>query len=725
MELREPVLAAQKARLAEVLETPSLTGATRQNLGWVNLNEENADWSLCARVGVDLIQCRNHSPATSLVFQLGREIIYAHAWHDREPPQRIPPELTRYPSAGNWHMGIDKRPKRYHEQCIGQYVMAQMIRLGYCTIDWSSDDDCYVMLHPGKTAHQKGLTTYTQFHPFMLWRSYIDPQTRHQLVDTSIGTTWNPADWHFNWTPPELDEERLWHPHVAESYEANAWDKPTSSFFGNPTFPPEYSLHGLPQVWVRAVNKFEGNEYRISRDMLNLLVTLHDRNQLIPKQTKKQKKQTETLLSEAERLTEECFFQRVHCDYRGRMYTSRSSINYQGDDEVRCLFEFAKGVELTKQGYEYLLLHAGNLYEVSGNEHEKIAYVRNHLQRFISYAENPLDTQDEWRTDDDGEPLDDPYLFIRACMELRNATTGKRLIPKKGFISHLPVEVDQTNSVIQHLALFYGDRTIAEMCSLLVDSDFYGAIARDWEFGNLTPSQRRKVVKKFIVPRCYGAGAENIAEENLTGLAFLRRWSDERKLQLVENGIQQIENRVPALRNFRREVQRLIRETNIPNDGELAWPMPCGFEVHFRPVYVEKVRFKLPKDQTFKTANLSARYPTDRLNRERIRNGLQAHLVHSTDACVAHFVVAMTSYPVIALHDAFAAHANNVHDLREQFVKWMIRVHHFYKPYQYFRSLYLDDAYYPFGLMGYDDTVQAIDRLTEEIRESGYLGMIT
>ncbi len=37
MELREPILAAQKARLAEVLETPSLTGATRQNVGWIPL----------------------------------------------------------------------------------------------------------------------------------------------------------------------------------------------------------------------------------------------------------------------------------------------------------------------------------------------------------------------------------------------------------------------------------------------------------------------------------------------------------------------------------------------------------------------------------------------------------------------------------------------------------------------------------------------------------------
>jgi hypothetical protein len=170
-------------------------------------------------------------------------------------------------------MGIDKRPKQYHEQCIGQYVMPQMIRLGYCSIDWSSDEGCFVMIHPGKTVHERGLTTHTQLYPFRLWGSYIDPQTQHRLVSTSLGTTWNPADWHFNWTPPEPNEEKLWHPHVAEGYQTNAWDKQTSSFFSNPTFPPEYSLSGPPQVWVMAVNKFGGNEYRISRDMLSLTVS--------------------------------------------------------------------------------------------------------------------------------------------------------------------------------------------------------------------------------------------------------------------------------------------------------------------------------------------------------------------------------------------------------------------------------------------------------------------
>ena len=82
MELREPILAAQKARLAEVLETPSLTGATRQNLGWINLSEENANWSSCSRTAVDAIQERNHAKFVSLIFQVGREIIYAHGRHN-------------------------------------------------------------------------------------------------------------------------------------------------------------------------------------------------------------------------------------------------------------------------------------------------------------------------------------------------------------------------------------------------------------------------------------------------------------------------------------------------------------------------------------------------------------------------------------------------------------------------------------------------------------------
>ena len=61
-------------KTAEVLETPSLTGATEQILGWMNLSEENADWSLYARIAVCAIQGRSQAKLVSLVFQIMREI---------------------------------------------------------------------------------------------------------------------------------------------------------------------------------------------------------------------------------------------------------------------------------------------------------------------------------------------------------------------------------------------------------------------------------------------------------------------------------------------------------------------------------------------------------------------------------------------------------------------------------------------------------------------------
>ena len=74
MNLREPYLAAQKARLVEALETPVLAYSSEQDHGWINLSEENADWSLCARIAVCAIQGRSQAKLVSLVFQIMREI---------------------------------------------------------------------------------------------------------------------------------------------------------------------------------------------------------------------------------------------------------------------------------------------------------------------------------------------------------------------------------------------------------------------------------------------------------------------------------------------------------------------------------------------------------------------------------------------------------------------------------------------------------------------------
>ena len=83
--------------------------------------------------------------------------------------------------------------------------------------------------------------------------------------------------------------------------------------------------------------------------------------------------------------------------------------------------------------------------------------------------------------------------------------------------------------------------------------------------------------------------------------------------------------------------------------------------------------------------------------------GLQANFVHSVDASLAPMVVAKATYPVIAVHDAFACHANNVFDLRIGFAQNLIAIHKIGKPLQNFRSDVLGEPR-PEGGLSWDET---------------------
>jgi hypothetical protein len=98
---------------------------------------------MCARVVYNALKGRNHAKATSFVFQLGREVIEAHGWQDREPPKVIKQKLIEQESKKKvkkevaiWLDGIDRRPKQYHELFIGEYCLTIMILLGWCRMEW-------------------------------------------------------------------------------------------------------------------------------------------------------------------------------------------------------------------------------------------------------------------------------------------------------------------------------------------------------------------------------------------------------------------------------------------------------------------------------------------------------------------------------------------------------------------------------------------------------------
>jgi hypothetical protein len=813
---QEPIYKADIAKLAKALADPASVHSSKNQNGYVCLSGEKASWDMCARVAYNALKGRNHAKATSFVYQVGIEVIEIHGWQDREPPKVIKQKVIELESKGKkkkkikavWLDGIDRRPKQLHEQCVGSYCLTIMILLGYCRLEWSEHKDykCWVVLLPDGHPISKEPSTYTKFRPFEPWWQHTD-EYRHKLVKTDLGTNWKPKGWHFTGQPPSPDEDRFWHPYQdhwrrvvnpkhpdyerPESPESS--DQPQSPISWAATGMkiseeytslkqvqerPVYKATTWPAEWVTAVNKHEAVPYRINKEMLDLIQQLGIVDESRPESV--------SFLDEANRLAaHEKFYQRMHLDFRGRLYTSRSLVNYQGDDKYRCLIEFADGVELDNPGFQALLFHATNLWELPNDllprgdmpKYWKLAQVGLwQLKEFVAFAEDPVGTYDDWIVNSvTGEKLDDPLLFIRACMELRDATTKKRMLPKKGFITHLPVEVDQTNSVIQHIALFYGDRALAEMCSLVAESDFYSQIAESWDIAGLTDVQKRKITKKIVVPRCYGSGSERIAKEELSNIPFLKDWvlegesdssddpteqdavdaasqvyskesavkkvkelKDDVNLQwsysdiihhmqlvaLAEEGIRRVEQAVPAIETYRDEMKDVIKDWGCPIDGEMAWATMSGFEVHFRPVYVDKMRFRVPKSKEERDVRvqLSARHVTPRLNETDVKLGLQANLVHSVDATLAHMIVARAGFPVIAVHDAFAAHANNIDDLRIDFAYNLIGVHMVGKPLRNFRSDVLGEPR-PEGGLAWDEESAGTIAILREIEGRGFLEM--
>ena len=828
-------------RLARVLETPSLGNSSRNNLGWKNLDKFGADWTLTASTVIEALSGQHHSKSIFMVNRIGQWVIRANRWGETDFEFEYPPVIRKKIDNPAWAGDKERLARKYQEEVVGEYCLGQAIRQGMCTPAWSDHKDykCSVLLLPGDSVLRREPSDYTQDTPFDPWTSHID-EHGHELVKTDLGTHWVPDDWHFTgdspykqeptestgktamaqafedadqsqskvsddwvweggWSKDEaaafsaaldaLDEpddgvhhwinpHRLWHP-VQEV----RWWKDKSLTFANENELMEagyartisYLDQVEPPEWVRAVNNHEAIPFRINVEMVKLLDDLDYKEPDLVENPYR-------VVEHAKRFAEyDQYYQRLFVDKRGRLYSSRSDIQYQGDDPMRCLVEFAEGKEVDKQGYEYLLFHAANLYEAPViTVKEKIAYGKEHLEQFIEWAENPVATQDEWRLNAEGTEVDDKYLFIRACMELRDATNRKSLKPKKGFISHLPVEVDQTNSVIQHLALFYGDRETGLISNLLQLGDLYRQIAEEWRIHGLTSHQKRKVIKKIIVPYCYGSGAETVALENLSQLPFLKDWTPDGKprksrateqeainaamveggytektaikkvalfksrkynwsnirivthyqqVALANEGINRVDALVPVISTFSKEVQELLVDLKLPNlVAEVAWPTISGFELHIRPSRTNKSRaITLPKsrEEPRVVVKINSHYPSPYLDRGKLATSMQAHIVHSTDATLVHLLLANSTYPIIAVHDAFGVHACNVQHLREEFVRQLLYLHQAGRPYQSFRHFVANEPSPEEGwFYDWDSRLSDADKMIDEMKDSHFLEMI-
>ena len=619
---------------------------------------------------------------------------------------------------------------------LGAYLLHQMVMMELCTIKYSTLDDyeCYVVLVSDK-APPKFNEAATSEHPFPQWKDIRDGRGNFLTAHKAYKT----PEWNFTGAPPAPKEKRLWHPSVEREFITPEWQRhsiTTSIFFDRPK---EYQNNPLGATsWIKAANHVESNEYRINKEMLKLVDNLDRQlpDGLVASRNKDKRELFESLKERSEELAElDSFYQRCYFDYRGRMYLNRSIVNYQGDDMARSFIEFARGMELNDEGFDALLLHAANLYEHKGSIKERTEFARSNLKKWIAYADDALATYEQWRVDEDGGALDDPLQFIRACMELRDATTSTRLIRKKGFITHLPVEADQSNSVVQHLAAMHTldfdvdeQRQLARQSNLAAESDLYEELARTIRISrNINDKERRKLIKKMLVPRVYGAGKVKIAKQwKQTGIQPIARWSKTQRERSVELNLRRLEQAVPALGNFRRITRELVRglrnrpdvtEVQIPMDDgttktfidtPLRYSLPSGFVMELAPYEKEKreQRVARSRKEHLKTGHqgdtkIVAHEPISHLvDVDDLNLKIMSAVIHSLDATVAQKVCAHAFFPIIPIHDAWACHANNVPKLRTLFSEEFTLMHQRDIPWFVIRRDVLGDDL-PVGILDY------------------------
>lgn len=676
---------AKQLELASRLESPK---------GWDNQRESERSRLFIGgnfeRIAVlALNELSEHAKATAWCLSLAEKICLAHEW-----------ELNKLQLLQ-----------------MGTFVLHQMVLMDLCKLDFSHQSryKCYVIVikHPALGRNEPSTSPV----PFPLWTRDQDKAGNRLTAPPA----YSPEPWQFNGAPPkwlgEKWEQRLWHPYVDR--EMRTWDfyKPV------PFLPPANKVaekkrrkvykekSAGPVDWIKAINNIESNAYRINKDVLNLILELDATlpKHLVPKtKAKKPTRKTtkrikakriifEAVMKRAVQLAEhERFYQRCFVDYRGRIFLSRSILNYQGDDVARSLIEFADGVELNKQGFDSLLLHTANLAELKGTVKERQREARKCLKKWIGYAKEPIKTYSEWSIDDKGEPLDDPMLFIRACMELRDATTNSGQRITKGFISHIPVEVDQSNSVIQHLAMMQHDDwnleeavALAKKSGLIGHADLYTELAKGLSLGiRLTEKEKRKLVKKVVVPRAYGSGAAKIVSGELADLSIpaLDALDTNQQIQLVRGVIRYLASPLglPQIDAFHSRVERLFNtmRTRAGKTPPIRWTMPTGFTVELAPLTWQSIdaRVAISRENHLKTkgygdVQLQARVWREELDTEKVIKSIKAAIIHSCDAAVAHKVCTDNRFPHIPVHDAWACHANNVEELRTHFLNAFAWLH--------------------------------------------------
>jgi DNA-directed RNA polymerase len=268
--------------------------------------------------------------------------------------------------------------------------------------------------------------------------------------------------------------------------------------------------------------------------------------------------------------------------------------------------------------------------------------------------------------------------------------------------STLICEIDQSTSILQHIALIEGDAKLAGQVNLTdTYNDIYSEIAEGIEeLSELNHAHKRKIIKTALLAWGYGGNAWTACKEyHKETLPFLVEMKAGDRLRLANKVVKAIEKALPAAKRYRDDWKGPIdsRWEKI-SKTKVIFPTSSGFQVHCYKQQVDKERQEIWQGAKDAGADrndnikLTAYRPNNRRDKKKMSKAMAPNLVHSVDASVIHAVLADMgeNESVVSVHDAVGTHLRDVDIVRQVFQK---NFHHTYGHENHPLQLLKDDPF--------------------------------
>jgi DNA-directed RNA polymerase, mitochondrial len=161
-------------------------------------------------------------------------------------------------------------------------------------------------------------------------------------------------------------------------------------------------------------------------------------------------------------------------DFRGRVYPV-PHFSHQRQDHVKAMFQFAYGNPLGEYGAGWLSIHLANCGDFDkmskASFDERLDWVAANELLILRIGKDPYATIDDWKQ------ADSPFMFVAACMDYYGWVQSGR---SDGYISHLAVALDGSNSGLQHYSAALRATDEAALVSLIPcdkPADLYQTVA--------------------------------------------------------------------------------------------------------------------------------------------------------------------------------------------------------------------------------------------------------